>query len=797
MAELNNTAATNDKVKDPGFNIDIPKLLNDFLRFWWLFVITIVIGIASVEVVQRYSLPVYRAYMTILVDEMGESNSKSSMMEGFGLTPGMRNVDNQIAVLSSWDMINHTVSQLDFHVSYFIEGRLKDTEMYGNLAFEVAFDSTHVQLLNTPLKVEPIDDNSYRLSVNCEDGTLFNYSQRKSAGLAGTINYSKIHHYNETVITPWAAFNVRNKSFNISKGMYFVFNNPESVAAQLKNAFWVNKTNETSSIIGLSVSGTNHQKNVVFLNRLAKEFIDANLNQKNKIATNTIEFIESQLVNISDSLRNVGTELSNFRTVNKIQSISSKADYLFGELQRIETDLNQIRITKEYYRYLTVYFGSDSLPHDIIAPAMPIFQEAAISQQIKELMDINTERLTLTNTYGQPGNPLVGELNSKYRIARNILIQSIKNNIQRSDESFAELMDRKRKTEDELYSLPETERKMLGIERKFELNNEVYTFLLRKRSESQIQKASNTPDIKVLETARYAGQISPNIPASRKKALMIAVVLPVAFLVLRQLLNRRIQGAEDIAKLTSIPVVGEIIHNTKNVHNVVLSHPKSVIAESFRRVRTRMDFFTGEIANPVIAVSSSIPGEGKTFCALNLASVYALAAKKTILLGFDLRRPGLNQVLGMKGKMGLSNYLIGQCSLDEVIVNLENDNLFVIPAGDIPPNPSELISGDKTKQLLAELKNRFDVIVIDTPPMGIVSDPFLLARLSDVLIFLARDRFSMKDVFSTSVRAIMDEGIDHVGILINDYHIENKKYSYRYGKGYRYHYGYNTGYYED
>ena len=796
MSEVKKSVAS-DSVKDSGLSIDIPKLINDLLRFWWLFVVAIVLSLAVVEVEQRYSLPVYRAYMTILVDERGESNSKASMMEGFGLTPGLRNVDNQLAVLTSWDMISHTIDQLDFHISYFIEGRLKNSELYGNPIFEVLFDSTHAQLVNTPIMVEPVDNESFMLTVNCESASLYNYSEKRSAGGIGELKYSQMHRYDETIITNWAAINIRKKSGDNRKGTYFVFNTPESLTSRYKGAFWANKTNENSSIIGLSVTGTNNQKNITFLNRLAKEFIDANLHQKNKIADNTIAFVESQLLNISDSLRDVGNELSNFRTSNKIQSISTKATYLFSELQRIDTEVNQIKISKEYYRYLTGYFSSDTLPDDIIAPAMPITQVTGLSQQIKDLMDLNTEKLTVTQTYGQPGNPVVNELNSRYRIARNILIQSVNNHVQRANDDMAELMMQKRLIEEELYSLPETERKMLGIERKFELNNEVYTFLLRKRSESQIQKASNTADLKVLETARYAGQISPNTQASRKKAIMIGFVLPLGFIVLRQLLNRRIQGIEDVAKITSIPVIGEILHSNKVEPNVVLAHPKSVITETFRRVRTRLEFLTGEIETPIIAVSSSMPGEGKTFCALNIASVYALAAKKTVLLGFDLRRPGLNKVVGMSDAKGLSNYLIGQCTLDDVIVNLNNDNLFIIPSGELPPNPSELISSKKTAKLMDELRERFDIIIIDTPPMGIVSDPFLLARLSDVLIFLARDKYTMKDVFKNSIGSIVDEGIEHVGIILNDHQVQNKRYGYNYGRSYRYHYGYNTGYYED
>ena len=796
MADSKNKLAANNQNKEGGLNIDPKKLINDLLRFWWLFLITIPFCYGVVEFVHRYSIPVYGASMTVIVDERGENDSKASMMEGFGLTPGMRNVDNQIAVLSSWDMLRNTVDQLDFCVSYFVEGRLKKTELYGNLDFQVVFDSTHAQLLNIPIYIYPVDGNSFRMTVECESGSLFDYSQKRMAGSVGAIKYSQVHRYNETVITPWMAVNIQRKAGITGKELFFVFNHPESVVSQYKSSLRVSKTNENSSIIGLYMTGTNNEKNIAFLNKLGMVMIESNLKQKNKIADNTITFIESQLVNISDSLRLVGTELSDFRTSNKIQSVSSKGDYLFSELQRIDNEINHMKVSISYYRYLIGYFTSDSIANGLIAPAMLDTKSNVLAQQIGQLIEINSEKMALGDTYGQPTHPMMVELNSKYQIAKNVLIQSINNHLALVKDDIRVLESKKMATESELYALPETERKMLGIERKFELNNEVYTFLLRKRSESQIQKASNTSDHKVLESARFAGQVSPNTQGNRKKALMLGLLLPLVFIVLRQLFNRKIQGVEDINKLTGLPILGQIVHSKKAEPDVVIKHPKSVIAETFRRVRTRLEFLTGDISCPIISVTSSMPGEGKTFCALNIASVYAISGKKTILLGFDLRRPGLNKILDLHQECGISNYLIGQCTLNEIVKNPLHENLFVIPSGDIPPNPSELISSEKTKLFLEQLRKQYDMIIIDTPPMGIVSDPYLLARQSDVLIFLARDNYSIRDVFYQSMQAIHEEGLEHVGILLNDQQVQQGRYAYRYGN-YHYQYGSQTGYYED
>jgi capsular exopolysaccharide synthesis family protein len=243
------------------------------------------------------------------------------------------------------------------------------------------------------------------------------------------------------------------------------------------------------------------------------------------------------------------------------------------------------------------------------------------------------------------------------------------------------------------------------------------------------------------------------------------------------------------------------MHSQKEVTNIVINYPKSVITETFRRVRTRLEYMTSNKKTPIISVSSSMPGEGKTFCALNLAAVFAYSGKKTVLIGFDMRKPGLNKVLDFNEHEGLSQYYIGKVSLDEIIHESGQDDLKIIPSGAIPPNPSELISSPKTDELFADLAKRFDIIVLDTPPMGIVADPVLLARKSDTLIFLARQNFTIREAFAQTLGTLGDEGIENVGVLFNDLQVKKGKkgvrYGYGYGYGYGYSYGYGQGYYEE
>ncbi|SFE51111.1 polysaccharide biosynthesis tyrosine autokinase [Thermophagus xiamenensis] len=781
------------------FMLDYRKLLHDLITFWWLFAITIPLALGIVFIIHRYSTPIYQATMSILMEERGSDRSQDDMMEGFGLTPGQRNMDNQIAVLTSRDMIRKTIDQLDFHISYFAAGRLKDTEIYPNPGFVVELDSTASQIINVPIYITILDSQRFEISVKSDTYSSYSFSGNYSSDYGGAIDFDKIYAFNEWIDTPWLKARIVNLSDNLSAGKeyYFTIRNPESLTAQYYNILKAKKAGENSTIVHLSVTGPNHQKNIAFLKKLSETFINANLEKKNQIATNTINFIEEQLLIISDSLAKKGTQLSNFRTQNQIQDISSEAQHLFNQIQELSTRISEKKLTLNYFDYLENYFAADSILEKRLAPATFEINNPIIEGQITKIIDLNNERLTLN---GQQ-NPYKYELDKQILVARNTLLEAIYNQKEIISEAIHRLQNEKIMITRQLYLLPEKERKLLGIERQFDLNNEVYTFLLRKRSEAQIQKASNTPDHTVLEMPRYAGMVSPQKSANRQKALFLGIFIPLAYIVLRQLINNKITTPDELEHLSSKPIIGHIIHSPKEVANIIANHPRSVIAETFRRVRTRLEYLTAEAKTPVIAVSSSMPGEGKTFCALNLAAVFAYSGKKTILLGFDMRKPGLNKIFDLNGNNGLSHYFIGKSTIEDITYSGHQENLEIIPSGVIPPNPSELISSHKTDELINELKNKYDIIILDTPPMGIVADPILLARKADTLVFLVRQNFTIKEAFIQTLNHIEDEGIKSVGVLFNDLKVKQgrKGLKYGYGYGYRYGYGYahGQGYYED
>lgn len=786
------------------FYINYKLLIKDALKYWWLFAASLFVTLSVIFFVLRYSIPVYQASSAILIEEKSSNAPvQDNMMEGFGLTPGMRSIDNQIAILTSWDVVYEAVKRLDFALSYYVEGSVKTTEMYNSSPFTVIFDSLHCQPLDIPIHIEAIDKERFRVHIKENNPTSsYIYKTQKYGTIAETTLYDKIHRVGEVIETPFMKFIVAFNSSMIGnkQNMHIVFRSFESIANQLKGSLRVYRKDQTSSIVRLSTTGTNSEKNTRFLDTVAEVFIEANLAKKNQIALNTIQFIEGQLGAIADSLRVTGSELSRFRTENNLLSVESKGEQLYLKLEEENKRLADLMIVRNYYDYLKEYFTKGELSSEVIAPAIFKIDNPILTNSINEIITINSKILVAKDQTGGGKNPFEKDLLAQREVIRVTMLKGIDNQRKALDQNIDSVFSLLNNLQSTLVALPETERKFIWIQRKFELNNEVFTFLLRKRSESQIQKASNTPDHQVLERASFAGQISPTPSNDYKNGFIIGLILPIILLLLKQLINNKISSSEDIQRLTNIPIVGHVIHSAKKESLVVFNHPKSVVTETFRRIRTRMEFMIGSIQTPIIAISSSIPSEGKTFCALNIASAFALAGKKTVLCGFDLRKPGLNSILGLSERTGISNYLVSQIAFEDTFVDIGQKNLTVIPSGHIPPNPAELISSAKCKDFFELLKSNFEIIILDTPPMGIVSDTFILARHADSLIFITRQKYSIREAVVATLNNIQAEGIKNIGIVLNDVDIEKgsgrySNYAYHYGSGYGY--GYTYGYYEE
>lgn len=767
---------------------DVRKIIRLILVHWYLFVIILPLCLGVVEFYHRYKPVVYRASVTMLFKNNPERNmTQTSLMEGFGLSPEMRSIENQSFIIRSNKMVRRAVDKLDFGVSYYQKGRLKDTELYGNVPFQIKFDSLHVQLLNTPIHLQFLTDGNIKVSVKTEDAPLHHYITSSNTGSTGPLTFEKMVKRNEMIKHPAFSFSIQglaSESRLSENDYYVVFNSHASITDRFREGLTVTNYREGSSIIFIGTKGEQHQKLVRFLDVFSEIIVINNLERKNDMANRSLEFIHKQLGQISDTLRVMQQKLMDFRRNNRFLIPSEMSQRLSSEFYEKEKEMMKLDLNYDYFVILRNRLLHNQVDeNDYLLPAFASDNAGFIRQLVLDHMNIVNE-ISLLDGMGGVTNPYQMELAKKLRLSQESLVTVIDKQLETITLQKGDINRHVSLLTSKIGDLPALERDYLALERTYKLNDAIYTFLLQKNSETQITKASNIPDNEILDQAVVSGIISPDKRSNYSKAILFGLIIPALLIALKEFFNVRIRGREDLSGiLQDVPIVGSIIHSKEIGENVVLENPNSVIAESFRSLRARLRFLMSQVNGNVISITSTNTGEGKTFCALNLAAVFAISGKKTALVGFDMRKPRLSSLIGLTNQPGISSFLIGQVNFDSIVLSTRQENLFVLPAGIIPPNPSELISGAKTVELFKRLRSDFDIVIIDTPPVGLVSDARILMDLADCHLFVVRAGVTNREHFSITMSNLLAENIPCLGLILNDVTSAQEGYGY-YSSGY-------------
>ena len=767
---------------------DIKKIIRLALAHWYLFVIFISAGIGTAWLYHRYTVPEYRASITMLFKiSTDHTISQSVLTEGFGLSPEMRSFENQNFIIRSHVMVKRAIDRLNFGVSYYIPGRLKDTEVYNNIPFIIEFDSVMPQLLKVPIYIDLIDNESLKVFVKTEGSVIHNYAESKDVGFSGPVYFEQIVKFGDPIIHPAFSFVIHpafNGNNSKSENYYIEFNSHNSIASQFRSNLSVSPYREGSSIIFISVTGKQPQKLIRFLEVFSEEIIINNLERKNDMANRSIDFIQRQLNQVADTLKITQQQLMDFRRENRFMMPSDVTQRLSSEFYEKEKDRKMLDVSYDYFNLIHKRIMDNTLDEaDYLLPVFSNEAASIVQQFVREHLNLLREQTLISEQAGAI-NPYNQELIKQIELSKKTLLVAIEKQMETIDMQRNEIDRHVSALTLEIGDLPEMERDYLAMERAHKLNDAIYTFLLQKSSEMQIAKASNVPDNEVLDQPGLSGPISPDKKGNFSKGLIAGFIIPALIIGLKELFNTRIRDRDDLkGLLNEIPIVGEILRN-KETNEIVMFHQShSVLAESFRSLRARMKFILSQNPGKIISITSTNTGEGKTFCAVNLASVFSVSGKKTAMVGFDLRKPRLASIFNLDRHPGISDYLIGQAKVEDIIRKTEYDNLFVIPAGVIPPNPSELISGARTAELFESLKEDFDIIILDTPPVGLVSDSRILMDMADCHLFIVRAGVTNKEHFSLTINNLLTEKIKCIGVVLNDVVNLHQGYGY-YDSGY-------------
>jgi capsular exopolysaccharide synthesis family protein len=470
------------------------------------------------------------------------------------------------------------------------------------------------------------------------------------------------------------------------------------------------------------------------------------------------------------------------------------------EKQRAEQNLRN-----KYYKYLEDYVRNSNPLDQLIAPSIMGVNDPVLISVLQKMIESYAKKKTLEMSY-QKDNPILRETEQNLINLQSTLLENIQSIQKNSVVLIEDLNNRISLAEIEIGKLPANEQRLLSINRRYQLSDKLYTYLLEKRAEAGIAGAGINPDNKILDRAMVMEKTFPKETSNYTFAIAIGIIFPLILALALEFFNNKIQNHTQLQQLTKIPLVGSIVHNTKNTALVIANHPKSQVSEAFRNLRSNISYLGGKDNKKIIMVTSTVSGEGKTFISMNLSSVMAIGGYKTLLIGVDLRKPKIFQDFKLDNSFGLTNYLIGKAGKDTIVQKTELQNLDIITAGPTPPNPSELIMSNAFYQLIEDYKKEYDFIILDTPPIGLVADGLDIMKHSDIVLFVARQNISQKNYLNLINELFVTEKNKSIGLIFNDvnfaavygYGYGSYGYGYGYGggygKGYGYGYGYGGGY---
>ncbi len=768
---------------------DFKKYLFKALSNWYLFVIGIALALLYAHWANKQIIPSYGVHTTLIKQNKGQQ--EDAVAGGLRLFSGTGSMDTEMGILQSYSFNERAIRELDFATSYFKYNKwASDIELYKKTPFIVHYDSLYEQHNWVPVYITIIDSTKYHLSIETfEVETELNFGEQ--------FKYGKF------------SFNItlnKDRPFNnaLTKNKYFFYKlSINSLVSAYKSKLKIEIVPEGSSILWIWTMGRVKEKEADYLNKLVEIFIRQRLEEKNARAVSIIEFIDKQIEGVSDSLLNTEDRMQVFKQNTSTLDISTEAQLLLSRQDQIDASISQLKSRKSYYE---ITYNDIKQNKDIIAVMMPTvvgIKDITIERLISELSNTIMEREILNFNIAPGANlPNTAVLDLKINNIRGQILNHAKKSVEAAEKNINNMYKERQLIISKIYGLPRSERRFLSIERRFNINDKIYTNLITRRIEAEITQASTKADAKILDTALAinAEDLTQPKSANRNKALLVGLLIPILIIVAKEFLNVTIEDKREIEKGTTVPIIASIGHNTKDTNLPTYDHPKSPISESFRALRTNLQYILKDKTQQIIATTSSVSGEGKSFISQNIASIIAIAEKKTLLVGLDLRKPRLQEEFGQDNGIGLTTFLIGRNTADEIILKTRVKNLYIALSGPIPPNPAELIESKKMIEFLNYAKAKFDYIVIDTPPIAIVTDALLLSEQVDAFIYVVRQKYSNKNVIKLIGEIDKDAKLKNLNIVLNDVQIASNysnKYGYGHGYGYGYGYGYGQGYYDD
>lgn len=752
-------------------SLTLRDLFYKYIRFLPLFIISIALCLFVAYLYLRYSTLIYSSTGTMVVQEKSTGGGSNDRFEKIFEADNSKNINNEIEYIKSRQLMMRVVKALNLNFSYLAIGNIKELNIYKS----------------NPFTLEPFeirDSSGFVLEIDFQDNNNFK------------VNGSGPFSFGQVFKNEYGVFRMNRNSPSEMGGKYKVTWRPtNSVAAGLTGISVVPKPN--TGILILSMESTNPQLAADVINQVMIEYQKATIEDKNASTQGRLVFIEKEIKVIENQIDSIYDVEIEFMKTNRIIDPEIQSANYFSQIEKSKEESKLQRINLSNVYQIEGYIRNKK--GDAPVPSSLGLEDPTLNQNVAAFNQAQVELKTLLNT-APPGNAAVKQKEDLVnKLQKNILenLNNLKSAYGNAISSFEGLTG---SAQSQLNLMPEKQKALTEIRRQLQGKLVIYTTLLEKREESAMALASTISNIKVLtEAGANASPIKPHRRNTQLFAILVGLLLPGLFIFVLEVMNDKVTTRYDIERLTPTPIIGEVGHSYKKNNPVVTSSNRGVVAEQFRIVRSNLQYILNHIQKPVILVTSSFSGEGKSFVSINVGAVMALAGKKTIILEFDIRKPKILSQLEIPKKPGLTNYLLGKRTLDELPVKVEStENLYVLPCGPVPPNPAELLLDPKLDELFNYLRQNFDVVIMDTAPVGMVSDAMTLSKFSNCTLYIVRQGHTYKRQI-TLIDDFNKEGkLPKVSIILNDVKVRTGYGYYGYGRyGYGYGYTSESSYFEE
>lgn len=761
--------------------LNLKSTLSEYLRYWYFFLFCVVATVTVAYFLMRYTDTEYYVSGTILIkdEDDGSELTSNPALADMGVLRPSKSIEDQMIMLRSKSLMERVLTELSLNASFFTEGRVHDMEVYEHdLPIRVVVSALKPAAYGKRIVIYPGENNWFQLGETGSDGRIMKTT----------------HKFGEQIRKSYGVFTVIDARDSTASAVWdeliVVFHDVKKLAGHYSEKLSVAPVEKGSNVLDVGLTGPVSGKSIDILNKLIEVYQTEAMEDKNRLASNTLSFIDDRLRYLSTELTNVEKDVELYKVRNDLTDVSSEAQLYLESADTYNKQLAEFEIQIELLKSIQGYLEKQGEQFELVPSSLNI-QDATLLALISKFNELQLERQRMLRTT-RPDNPLILNLNEQLNNLRLNIgenIQNIMNGLvitrERLLRSSAKFAHKKRQ-------VPAMERELLEINRQQGVKEGLYLYLLQKREESALSLAATVSNFKVIDPPSVIYPIVPNQSLMYLAAIIIGLMIPLAILYTKNTLNDKIMSIDDIKRLTDTPVLGEIARNKTGQFVVVSKDTTTPIVEMLRLIRTNLEFSTLGKENKVILVTSSMSGEGKTFFSVNLAASLVLTGKKVVVLGMDLRKPTALKSLNMSDGLGITNFLMSDRVTVSDIVRPSNilPHLYVVTSGPVLPSPTELMMSPRMSTLFEALRASFDHIIIDSAPVGLVADAYTLAPFLDSTIYMVRNNHTPKDRITVIEKIYREHQFKNPMIVFNDARL-GRRYKYGYGYGYTYGYGAN------